>query len=374
MQFARPEVFWLLIPVALLFFFWWWKGERRKVLGVSSRHIVVRPSFLQRSSYHIRKPIWWAIVAVVLLGVAGPYGREVMEFLTTQGRIFVLSIDLSTSMSYSSYSWYNPYGGETPRLQPPTPIDYVKQYSLEFIRKRKSGEDLIGVTAYGGDGFPSRGRAAVFLYPSSNLKEAQEAVLLLRPGMLGSHTSVGEGIWVSSLALLDRELKGVDRDLLKKSIESYGGVSTKPEYAIRIAKRLGKVKQRNKVITIFTDGLNNRGIEPVKILWWVSEVGIKVYFIAFAPGGATGIGSQEEARLLKDNLILGVKKTGGEYYESADVRNTQKFFEEVNRIERSAVDVDVKTKMLSAYGLLAAFGLLFSLSLYALECLARRHV
>ena len=363
MGFARPELFWLLAPIALLFFFWLWRGEKRHVLGISSGRIVARPGFLKRTIYQGRKIIWGALVAVALIGLAGPYGKEVIDYLTTQGRIFVLSMDLSTSMS-SGYD--NPDGVPS--------MEHARKYSLQFVDKRKPGEDLIGITAYGGEGWPAKGRAAIFLFPSSNLKEAKEALGLLRPRMLGSYTSIGEGFWVSLLALLDKEFKGVDRDLLKKSIDSYGASNVaKLEYANLIAKRLGKTKQRNKVIVLFTDGLNNRGVEPFKVLWWAGEIGLKAYFIAFTPGGATGITGPDEARRIKDLLIAGVRNTGGEYYESKDIRDTARFYDEIDRIEKAAVYVDAATRRVAAYGLLAMLGLIMSIVLFVSECLVRRH-
>lgn len=363
MRFARPEFFWLLVPIALLFFFWLKKCERRKALGISSGRIVVGPGFFKRTVYQSRKIIWCALVVIALIGLAVPYGQEVIDYLITQGRIFVLSMDLSTSMSSG---WSNPDGVPS--------MEHARKYSLGFVDKRRQNEDLIGVTAYGGESWPNKGRAAIFLFPSSNLNEAVETLNLLKPRMLGTHTSIGEGIWVSLLALLDKEFKGVDRDLLKKSIDAYGGPDkTKLEYASFIAKRIGKVKQRNKVIILFTDGLNNRGIEPFRVLWWAGEIGLKVYFIAFSPGGATGIAGPDEAKRIKDLLIAGVKNTGGEYYESADIRDTARFYDEIDRIEKAAVYVDASAKRISAYGLLASAGLIMSIALFLLECLVRRH-
>lgn len=352
MIFLRPEAFWLLVPLALFFFFWRFKPERRGFLGISSIKTIKKLSWIKKTGKSLSKIFWLILIILAISGLALPYGKKYEDSPYEQGRIFVLCVDLSRSMF-------------------PT-IARIKENSREFIKKRAEGKDLIGVTGYGGIFQQPGGRAAIFLLPSSNHQEAEAAISLLQPEMLGRFTSIGEGLWVSLIALLDEKFKDADRYYLKKSIDSYGAEKSRPEYAEIVAKRIGQTSQRNKVILLFTDGLNNRGIEPTKVLQWARQVGIKVYFIAFDPSGNTGV-SEDEAVILKKELVAAVRKTGGKYYESADINDMAKFFNDVNKIEKATIHIRTKTSRLSYVRLLAGIGLLISLTLTAVECVLRRH-
>ncbi|MDP1629149.1 MAG: hypothetical protein Q8L57_00860 [bacterium] len=288
--------------------------EKRRYLDIPTGLIVRRIGRLKSFFKKIGRTIWILAALLLIVVLARPQSVSDAQKLDIEGRIMVLSVDLSTSMSGTSYS-------RTGRAS----VEVIKELSLEFVKKRAT-TDLIGITAYGGR---SRGRdngeAAVIVFPTSEFAQLEASIKILKPYMLGAFTSIGEGITLSILSLLDQEnLKDIDFPTLIQSLEG------DRLYALDLVKKLGRF--RNRMIILFTDGKNNAGIEPAYPLWLAKMLGIKVYFAALESTGSSGL-SEEEERRQKELLIQGVLETGGKYFEMGIVEQTWEFYEEVDRLE-----------------------------------------
>ncbi len=320
MAFANPWILVVFIPFILLFFFLK-KIEKRRYLDIPTGLIVKRigpfKSFFKRSG----RIIWILAALLLVVALAQPQSAFETQTLGVEGRMMVLSVDLSTSMSGISYS-------KTGRAS----VDVIKELSLEFVKKRTT-TDVVGITAYGGKSFGRQyGEAAVIVFPNSEYAQLEASIKSLKPYMLGSYTSIGEGIFLSILSLIDQDtLKDINISALVKSIESQDKT-----YALELVKKLGRY--RNRIIILFTDGKNNAGIEPSYPLWLCKMLGIKVYFAALESTGATGLSEEEQARQ-KELLIQGVLDTGGKYFEMGVVEQVKEFYDEIDHLETARLEI-----------------------------------
>lgn len=137
--------------------------------------------------------------------------------------------------------------------------------------------------------------------------------------------------------------------------------------------RLRESQAKSKVVILLTDGVNNSGqIAPLTAADIASTLGIRVYTI--------GVGSEGQApypaldmwgnlsfvpmKVEIDEKILSdiAEKTGGRYFRATDNEKLREIYKEINRLEKSRVEVESQTRyderfapfVLSALLLLAA--------------------
>ncbi len=327
MELLHPWILLGIIPFFILFFLLK-KLEKKRYLDIPTGIIVQRvggfKSFFRKSG----KVLWILAAIFLIIALAQPQGISEFEKFGVEGRMMVLSVDLSTSMSSNNYS-------KTGRAS----IDVIKELSLEFVKKRAT-TDLVGITAYGGKSSGRQyGEAAVIVFPTSEYAQLEASIKLLEPYMLGSHTSIGEGIFLSIISLIDpgtiQEIKRENPNYFNDLMKSIEIESEDKTYALQIIKKLGRFK--NRIIILFTDGKNNAGIEPKHPLWLAKMLGIKVYFAALESTGATGL-SEEDQERQKGLLIQGVVETGGKYFETKIMERCQEFYGEIDRLETARLE------------------------------------
>lgn len=316
MQLQQP-LYLLLIPVILLAALW--ASRPRQWLNVPARRQAVPASFVSRLVLRVPLLCWLAVAVLLALSLVNPSTRTVIGHVAVEKKVLVVCMDASTSMG----------SGPTSTLEKARPM------SLDFIRNRTG--DFVGVTAYSGFSNPRRGRgyARVLMYPTDDLGQSVTAMQAVASQMFGTHTALGDGIFVSLLALIEPDARrvmgeGYDRWLLDASVDSLGTDHEDVSYAQRVAGAIGP--QKGKFVLLFTDGTINTGMEQLKALWFARRLGIKVHLIAYNISGPTGLSRADEVRV-KAELIRGVLAAGGIYRESADMDDIARYFREVNRLE-----------------------------------------
>lgn len=292
------------------------KLERKRYLDIPTSLIVRRVGLVKNIVKKSGLVLWFLSALFLVLAYSDPRGVISEEKVFVEGRKIIVVGDLSLSMSSKTRS-------TTGRSS----MDVFKELALKFVEKRVA-TDLVGVTAYAGR---SRGRdngeAAVIFFPTSDLAQLKASINILKPLMLGSHTAIGDGILVSVFSLLDYEiLKTIDTRELSKSLDTEDKL-----YAQEVVKKVGRLN--NCMIILFTDGVNNSGIEPKNALWLARMLGIKIHFAALKSTGPTGYSSFEEEQKIKQGLIEGVIVTGGIYSEMDLIEKVEDFFNEVDRLE-----------------------------------------
>jgi hypothetical protein len=348
MIFSYPWAFLILIPFAVLFFRMK-KLEKKRFFDVPASMIVRRPAGMKNFAGKNGRFLWLFPVFLLVCALSEPYGVMLSKEMSAEGRIMVFCADLSTSM-------FGTYRSATGRSS----LDVMKEYAQVFVKKRAS-TDLVGITAYGGR---SRGRkngeAAIIVLPTSEERQLYASIKVMKPGMLGAYTSIGEGLLVSIFSCIDHKtLEKINITKLVKSIEE--GDRT---YALEAAKKIGHLK--NRVIILFTDGKNNSGIEPEHAFYLAKILGIKVHFGSLESTGATGLTEAEEKRE-KEKIIKGVTETGGVYMEMNVAENLELFFGEIDRLETARLEFSFgeQKKSLRSYFIFAAS--FFIVLLFAFE-------
>jgi len=239
--------------------------------------------------------------------------------LSALGKELQIVVDLSTSMK----------GGA---------ISVIKDVLKRFIKGRR--HDYIGIIAFGGNtiGSIDGGRAAIVRFPTHDSAVVEGGIEDLEPGKVGYCTSIGEGTLLAFLVHTKKDsetLPMFSRTRFRRNL-------IKPEdwpKALSMIQGIGPYK--NKVTILFTDGLNNAGIDPTGPLWISAKKGIRVHFVAVKQSAATGVPDSKKA-IVKGRLRQAVLATGGQYFEAASLDEVGPLFKVIDEMESDRVITGMK--------------------------------
>jgi Ca-activated chloride channel family protein len=235
-------------------------------------------------------PLWLRLLAMgcIMLALARPQTRNVQNRTRGEGIDIVLCMDVSGSML--SRDFY------------PDRLSVAKEVAADFVRSRPV--DQIGLVIFSGESFTQ--------FPVSTDHESLlQQIVNLRSGMLESGTVIGEGLATA-----------VDR--------------------------LQQSKARSRVVVLLTDGKEEppetRLIDPYSALEIAKAKGVRVYTIgmlaevsaSIMEGGKKGI---EKAFVDEDLLSRIARQTGGQYFRAADKESLQKIYEQIDKLEKTAVEI-----------------------------------
>ncbi|MEP6591056.1 MAG: VWA domain-containing protein [Gemmatimonadota bacterium] len=286
--FVRP---WLLLLLLALPFWWWRRRHLRQATATVSD--VAPFAAATRGRWKLRLPpvLRSLVLTALVLAAAGPFRRGDRTVVNADGIAIVIALDVSSSMLAEDFT-------------PANRLEVAKQQALAFVRGRTA--DRIGLVTFAGEALT---QVPVTLdYPA--LERAIEAV---RIGDLEDGTAIGSGL------------------------------------ATAVA-RLRKVPGKERVILLLTDGENNRGlIDPRTASQTAQAFGIKVYTI--------GVGTEGQARFPTGQGLNGFRyemlpvridevllreiaaNTGGRYFRAKDAEALTRIFQQIDRLERTPVDV-----------------------------------
>ena len=248
-----------------------------------------------------RLPAGWAVAAARLLpalyglgllclvvALARPQKGLTESRVRTEAVDIVLLVDVSPSMETPDFSTV------TRRLNR---LDAVKLVLEKFIQSRE--HDRLGMIGFSAMPYTL---APLTLDHDWLLQRMRQ----LRPSMLGDRTAIGDGI-ASAI------------------------------------NRLRDSRAKSKVVVLLTDGMNNWGnLSPENAAQAAKALGIKVYSV-----GASG----REARFaVQDDEVdeAALKKiaaiTGALYFRAADLTALQKTYEQIDRMEKTDMEVEHFTR------------------------------
>jgi Ca-activated chloride channel homolog len=195
------------------------------------------------------------------------------------------------------------------------------------------------------------------------------------------------GFVVFSGSAMTRAPLTTDRQMLDLMIDSVELNSLPDGTAIGVAlanaaARLKDSAAKSKVIVLVTDGINNAGeIDPLSASAVCKGLGIKVYTVGV--GGSEGLVmvalpsrdpvTQEVTyqrvpmRLPVDEKLLRqiAQRTGGEYYKATDPEGLERVFHEIDRLEKTPLQVKRYVRYREAFPPLVWAGLGFLLLPFA---------
>lgn len=293
MIFANPQYFWLfLIYIPLII----WYIRKHKSANPSLTVSTTLPFDKLPTSWkvylrHVMFGVKLAMLGILIVILCRPQTRNKWEESETEGTDIVLALDVSGSMT-------------TPDIQP-TRFDAAKEVAAQFINGRES--DNIGVVIFAGESFT--------LVPLTTDKGLLiNSVQDIQMGVLEDLTAIGDGIATS-------------------------------------INRIKNGKAKSKSIILLTDGTNNKGlVAPLTAAEIAKKYGIKVYTIGVGSDANVNvvIGYDQYGRPISQTVPVSIDETtlrqianmtGGTYFRATDKNTLKNIFNEIDRLEKTQLDV-----------------------------------
>jgi Ca-activated chloride channel family protein len=250
-----------------------------------------------------------AAVALLILVIARPQKTDRFQNVTTEGIDIILAIDISGSMLARDFK--------------PDRLEASKNVATEFISGRPY--DRMGLVVFSGESFTQCPLTTDHAVLVNLLREIQS-------GMIEDGTAIGSGLATAISRIKDSESK-------------------------------------SKVIILLTDGVNNRGeIAPQTAADIAKTFGIRVYTIGVGSQGMapypvqTPYGTQYQnmpVEIDEDVLKEIAAKTGGRYFRATDNDKLLEVYGEIDKMEKSKIDVRQFTRKEEKYLIPALLAFIF---------------
>ncbi|MBR1687369.1 MAG: VWA domain-containing protein [Prevotella sp.] len=306
MEFANKEYFFLLL--LLIPYIFWYLMYRKKNEPTIRMGDTMAYRYAPRSWKVTLMPLQpllrIAAFVLIVIVLARPQTQNSWKNKTVEGIDIMLAMDVSTSMLAEDLK--------------PNRIEAAKQVAAEFIAGRPN--DNIGLTIFAGESFtqcPMTTDHAALLSLLHNVRTDIAARGLIEDG-----TAIGMGL-------------------------------------ANAVSRLKDSKAKSKVVILLTDGSNNRGdLSPMTSAEIAKSLGIRVYTVGVgtnkvAPypmpvaGGVqyVNIPVEIDTKTLSDIAAA----TDGDFYRATNNRELQNIYKEIDRLEKSKMNVKQFSKKYEAY-------------------------
>ena len=315
MTFANPLYF-ILLALLVPYIVWYVLRWRRShpVLQVSSTYAFqgVRRSW---EEYLVHAPFLLRLTCMTLaiIALARPQTTNNWKQTDVEGIDIMLCMDVSTSMLAEDLR--------------PNRVMAAREVAVEFVSSRPN--DNIGLTLFAGEAFtqcPMTVDHAVLI----NMLQGMQCDMTAK-GMIEDGTAIGMGL-ASAVA------------------------------------RLKDSKAKSKVVILLTDGSNNRGdISPLTAADIAKSFGIRVYTIGVGTNGlarypmpvAGGIQYiQVPVEIDTKTLESIASKTNGEFYRAKDTKSLHEVYQEIDKLEKTKLNVKKFSKRYEAFMPFAVFAVL----------------
>lgn len=245
-----------------------------------------------------------AVFVLLVVVMARPQTRDSWKNKTMEGIDIMLAMDVSTSMLAEDLK--------------PNRMEAAKQVAAEFVTGRPN--DNIGLTIFAGEAFT---QCPMTTDHSSLLNLLQNVRTdIAQRGLIEDGTAIGMGL-------------------------------------ANAVSRLKDSKAKSKVVILLTDGSNNRGdLSPMTAAEIAKSFGVRVYTIGVgtnkvAPypmavaGGVQYVNMPVEidTKMLSDIAAA----TDGEFYRATNNRELRKIYDEIDKLEKTKLNVKQYSKRHEAY-------------------------
>lgn len=307
-SYKNPEFFYLLLLLLPIIAWYIW---RQKKLGASIQFSSdMGFARIPKSwKYYFRHSVFvlqMLSLSMLIVALARPQSSNSWSNVTTKGIDIVIALDISSSMLAMDFQ--------------PNRIEAAKDVAIQFISGRTN--DRVGLVIFSGESFTqcplTTDRATVI-----NLFKGIES------GMIEDGTAIGNGLATAVARLKDSD-------------------------AI------------SKVVILLTDGENNRGeIAPVTAAELAKTFGIRVYTVGVGTMGVapyplqTPFGVQVrdvEVKIDEATLQQIASTTDGKYFRATNNNKLAEIYQEIDKLEKSKIDVKEYSKKQEEYLKYAVFG------------------
>ncbi|MER3463208.1 MAG: hypothetical protein C4329_01025 [Chitinophagaceae bacterium] len=251
-------------------------------------------------------PFWLRLLAIgfVILALARPQTKEQKNKTRGEGISIVLAIDVSGSMLTPDFI--------------PNRLSAAKDVAINFVQSRPVDE--IGLVIFSGQSLTQ--------FPlSTDHSSLIEQIINLRSGMLEDGTVIGEGLATA-------------------------------------VKNLMNSKAKSKVVVLLTDGKEQapetRIIDPITALGIAKSKGVKVYTIGMSASNMYMENGRRVTGEIDESLLQRIAlETGGTYYQARNKDALQEIYQQIDRLEKTNLEVTQRTRFQEQYHLLMLAALIF---------------
>ncbi len=301
-----------------------WQHQRRKALPLPESASLTPNSWSWKVWLYRSQP-WLRFLAMsaVVVALARPRTSHGEESVKTDAIDIMLALDVSTSMDAMDFE--------------PNRLVAAKQTAAAFIDLRPN--DRIGLVVFSEQAFTQ----CPLTTDHNVLKLLLNGV---QQGWLDNGTAIGLGLAQCILRLKDSETL-------------------------------------SKVVILLTDGENNRyQVNPLDAMQLARQFGVRVYTIGMGTNGYAAVPKtdfagntklvQELVQIDEELLREIAEETGGQYFRATDLQDLQGVYDEIDRLEKTTLEVSRFVRYEEWYWPLACLALaLIMLELLIRHALAR---
>lgn len=291
-MFAHPRYLWfLLILLPLIAWYVWKQRNLSASLSVSTlRPLAKLPHLWKEYMRHVVFAMQMAAIGCLIVVLARPQTYDSWRSSRVEGTDIILAIDISTSMLARDFK--------------PDRFEAAKDVAARFVSGREG--DNMGLVIFAAESFTA--------VPMTNDRSLlANYIHNLRMGMLEDGTAIGDGLATA-------------------------------------INRIREGKAKSKSIILLTDGSNNTGnVAPVTAAEIAAQNGIRVYTIGVGTNGQAPYPQEDMlGRLTYVNMPVVIDEatlqkiastTGGRYFRATGNRVLSEIFEEIDRLEKTEMDV-----------------------------------
>lgn len=312
-SFKNPEFFYLLLLLIPMIGWYIWK-QKKAGASIQFSSVMGFARIPNGWKYYFRHSVFAFVVLSIIsliFALARPQSSNSWQNVTTEGIDIVIDLDISSSMLAMDFQ--------------PNRIEAAKDVATQFISGRPN--DRIGLVVFSGESFTqcplTTDHATVI-----NLFRSIES------GMIEDGTAIGNGLATA-------------------------------------VSRLKESTAISRVIILLTDGVNNRGeIAPVTAAELAKTFGIRVYTIGIGTIGTAPYPVQTPFGVQVQDMKVDIDEptlqkiadaTDGKYFRATNNNKLTEIYKEIDKLEKSKIDVKEFSKKEEQYLKFALAGALFLL-------------
>jgi Ca-activated chloride channel family protein len=260
-------------------------------------------------------------MVLIVIALARPQTSDTLVKKNVDGIDIIIALDVSDSMTIED-------------MKPNNRLEAAKDIIANFMDKRES--DRIGMVIFAGESFT----LVPLTLDYDLLKSRVNEITTARKARIKDGTAIG----------------------------------------VALANAAGRLKEstaKNRVIIFLTDGENNSGtIDPSTALDIAKGYGLKIYSIGIGKDGPTRIPvpgvdlfgnpvkTYQPFESYVNDELLGrmASETSGKYYRATDEKALTEVFNDIDRLEKTKIDVNRFTKYTELFPRFLMLAILFAMS------------
>ena len=321
-EFAQPYFLYLLLIIPVLIVWHWFKHNKRKAdIQFSSTEVFENTKkSAKQYLYHSLFVLRILVITLLIIAFARPQTTSSRQDITIEGIDIVMALDVSGSMLAQDLK--------------PDRLEAAKDVASDFFDGRPN--DRIGLVIFSGETFTQCPLTTDHRVIKNLFKD-------IKSGMIEDGTAIGDGLATA-------------------------------------VSRLKDSKAISKVIILLTDGVNNAGsLDPLSAAEIAKIYGVRIYTIGVGSVGTApypvqtpyGLRYQDMEVKIDEDLLKGVADiTDGKYFRATSNKKLKAIYEEIDKMEKSKIDVTEFRKKKEEFLPLA----FIALGLFVLEIFLRNTI